>query len=198
VIASSRGPSSARAAAQVPVSVAGERSAPCRAKAVTSEFWERPATYRSVSRCAMNALETRPLPIAFGGPGAVTVAGTRHGQARPYRARARAPPPDPQPVQHLGDVIPQPTERRAALRTAVLAAGEVPHHLHPRQVRIIPPARPRPRPPLPALPAASGPNLTPAVTAPDGCLGPGPFRGPAEQHPLQHRQLGVHPFQLPA
>jgi len=24
----------------------------------------------------------------------------------------------------------------------------------------------------------------------------GPFRGPAEQHPLQHRQLGVHPLQL--
>ena len=87
VIASSSGASSAPAAAQVPVSVAGERSAPCRARPVTSEFWERPATYRSVSRCAMNALETRPLPIAFGGPGAVTVAGTRHLHARRYRRR---------------------------------------------------------------------------------------------------------------
>jgi hypothetical protein len=35
----------------------------------------------------MNALETRPLPIAFGGPGAVTVAGTRHPHARRYRRR---------------------------------------------------------------------------------------------------------------
>ena len=35
----------------------------------------------------MNALETRPLPIAFGGPGAVTVAGTRHLHARRYRRR---------------------------------------------------------------------------------------------------------------
>jgi len=30
----------------------------------------------------MNALVNRPLPAAFGGPGAVTVAGTRHSQAR--------------------------------------------------------------------------------------------------------------------
>ena len=35
----------------------------------------------------MNALETRPLPIAFGGPGAVSVAGTRHEHARRYRRR---------------------------------------------------------------------------------------------------------------
>ena len=35
----------------------------------------------------MNALDNRPLPIAFGGPGAVTVAGTRHPQARRYRRR---------------------------------------------------------------------------------------------------------------
>ena len=87
MIASSSGANSAPTAAQVPVSVAGEMTAPCRAKVVTSEFWERPATYRSTSHCAMNALETRPLPIAFGGPGAVTVAGTRHEQARRYRRR---------------------------------------------------------------------------------------------------------------
>jgi hypothetical protein len=30
----------------------------------------------------MNAFGNRPLPTAFGGPGAVTVAGTRHSQAR--------------------------------------------------------------------------------------------------------------------
>ena len=35
----------------------------------------------------MNPLVNRPLPIAFGGPGAVTVAGTRHPQARRYRRR---------------------------------------------------------------------------------------------------------------
>ena len=35
----------------------------------------------------MNALDTRPLPIASGGPGAVTVAGTRHEQARRLPAR---------------------------------------------------------------------------------------------------------------
>jgi hypothetical protein len=35
----------------------------------------------------MNALETKPLPIAFGGPGAVTVTGTRHEHARRYRRR---------------------------------------------------------------------------------------------------------------
>jgi hypothetical protein len=33
------------------------------------------------------ALDSRPLPIAFGGPGAVTVAGTRQLQARRYRRR---------------------------------------------------------------------------------------------------------------
>jgi hypothetical protein len=31
---------------------------------------------------AMKAMDKRPLPIAFGGPGAVTVAGTGHRQAR--------------------------------------------------------------------------------------------------------------------
>jgi hypothetical protein len=90
MMASSSGASSAPAAAQVPVRVAGEMSAPCRARPVTSEFWLRPATYRSVSSIAMNALDTRPLPIAFGGPGAVTVAGTRHEQAPRYRRRQSA------------------------------------------------------------------------------------------------------------
>ena len=92
-------------------------------------------------------------------------------------------------------MIPQPVKRCLALWAAVATVGEVPDHLHPRQLRVIPPARPRSRPPPGALPAASRPGLIPAtVTA--GRPGPGPFRGPAEQHPLQHRQLGVHPLQL--
>ena len=87
VMASAAGASSIPACAHVPASVAGEMSAPCRDSPVTSEFMLRPATDRSVSSIAMNALDTRPLPIAFGGPGAVTVAGTRHEQARRYRRR---------------------------------------------------------------------------------------------------------------
>ena len=87
VIASASGASSAPACAQVPASVAGEISAPCRARPVTREFMLRPATYRSVNSIAMNPLDNRPLPIAFGGPGAITVAGTRHSQARRYRRR---------------------------------------------------------------------------------------------------------------
>jgi hypothetical protein len=87
VIASSSGASSAPAWAHAPASVAGEICAPCRASPVISEFWLRPATYRSVNAIAMKALDNRPLPIAFGGPGAVTVAGTRQPQARRYRRR---------------------------------------------------------------------------------------------------------------
>jgi hypothetical protein len=47
----------------------------------------RPAANRSVSSMAMKALVNRPLPIAFGGPGAITVAGTRQPQTRRYRRR---------------------------------------------------------------------------------------------------------------
>ena len=85
--ASSSGTSSAPACAHTPVRVAGEISAPCRASPVTSEFWLRPATYRSVNSIAMNPFDSRPLPIAFGGPGAITVAGTGHWHARRYRRR---------------------------------------------------------------------------------------------------------------
>ena len=42
----------------------------------------RPAANRSVSSSAMNPLLNRPFPTAFGGPGAVTVPGTRQPQAR--------------------------------------------------------------------------------------------------------------------
>ena len=87
MIASASGTSSAPACAHVPAKVAGEISAPCRDRPVTSEFMLRPATNRSVSSIAMNPLEKRPLPIAFGGPGAVTAAGTRQEQARRYRRR---------------------------------------------------------------------------------------------------------------
>jgi hypothetical protein len=87
VIASASGTSSAPACAHVPASVAGEISAPCLPRPVTSEFMLRPATNRSVSSIAMNALENRPFPTAFGGPGAVTAAGTRQPQARRYRRR---------------------------------------------------------------------------------------------------------------
>ena len=87
MIASASGASSAPACAHAPASVAAEISAPCRARPVTREFMLRPATYRSVNSIAMNPLDNRPLPIAFGGPGAITVAGTRHSQARRYRRR---------------------------------------------------------------------------------------------------------------
>ena len=92
VIASASGTSSAPARAHVPAKVAGEISAPCLPRPVTSEFMLRPATNRSVSSIAMNPLENRPFPIAFGGPGAVTVAGTRQPHARRYRRRQSAPP----------------------------------------------------------------------------------------------------------
>ena len=48
-------------------------------------------------------------------------------------------------------MIPQRRERLPALRAAVPAAREIPGHLNPRQMRVIPPSRPRPRPPLNAL-----------------------------------------------
>ena len=82
VIASASGTSSAPACAHVPAKVAGEISAPCLPSPVTSEFMLRPAANRSVSSIAMNPLVNRPLPIAFGGPGAITVAGTLQSQAR--------------------------------------------------------------------------------------------------------------------
>jgi hypothetical protein len=90
VIASSSGTSSAPACAQAPASVPGAIWAPCLASPVASEFMLRPATNRSVKSIARNPLAKRPLPIAFGGPGAVTVAGTRQSQARRYRRRQSA------------------------------------------------------------------------------------------------------------
>ena len=87
MIASSSKASSAPACAHAPASVPGAIWAPWRASPATSEFMLRPATNRSVNSIARNALEKRPFPIAFGGPGAVTAAGTRQPQARRYRRR---------------------------------------------------------------------------------------------------------------
>jgi hypothetical protein len=61
--------------------VAGEISAPCRARPFTSEFADRPASNRSTSSIAMNPFVNRPFPTAFGGPGAITVAGPSHGHS---------------------------------------------------------------------------------------------------------------------
>ena len=72
----------------------------------------RPATNRSTKSIAMNALEKRPLPIAFGGPGAVTVAGTRQSRPAGTGAGVRPHPHDHQPVQLLRDMIAQQRERR--------------------------------------------------------------------------------------
>ena len=82
LVAPASGTGSAPACAHVPAKVAGEISAPCLPSPVTSEFMLRPAANRSVSNIAMNPLVNRPLPIAFGGPGAITVAGTLQSQAR--------------------------------------------------------------------------------------------------------------------
>jgi hypothetical protein len=65
----------------VPASVAGEIPAPCRASPVTSEFMLRPAANRSTSSIAGNPFVNRPFPIAFGGPGAITVAGPRQSHS---------------------------------------------------------------------------------------------------------------------
>jgi len=54
------------------------------------------------------------------------------------------------PVQQLENVIAQAGERFPALRAAVPAAVEIPDHLDPRRMRVIPPSRARPRPARPA------------------------------------------------
>ena len=80
-----QGSGNAPASAQAPPTVPGETTAPSRPTPLTREFMLRPATNRSVNTIARNPLENRPFPIAFGGPGAVTAAGTRQSQARRYR-----------------------------------------------------------------------------------------------------------------
>ena len=192
------GASSAPACAHVPAKVAGRSPRRAGASPVTSEFWLRPAAYRSVSSIAMNPLENRPLPIAFGGPGAVTVAGTRAagtpcgtgGGSPPAPARSPSSPAAPRRDRT------QQRERHPAPRAAVPAPREIPDHLEPGQVRVIPPPRPRPRPPLPARAVPAVPAGVPAA----GIAGTRPrrrlLRRPAEHHPLQHRQLCQHPLKL--
>ena len=120
----------------------------------------------------MNPLVNRPLPIAFGGPGAITVAGTRQSAGPPVAAAAvRHQPHDHLPVQLLpGPVIPQRRERLPALRAAVPAAREIPEHLKPGQVRVIPPPRPRPRTPLTPVPL---PRSRPCPPSPAASPPPG-------------------------
>ena len=97
-IAPASGSSSPPACPHVPASVAAEISAPCRDSPVTSEFMLRPAANRSVSSIAMNPLENRPFPIAFGGPGAVTVAGHPATAGPAYTAGGSARPPARSPA----------------------------------------------------------------------------------------------------
>jgi hypothetical protein len=97
------------------------------------------------------------------------------------------------PVHQLSHVIAQPLERLPALRAPVPAALEVPDHLNPGQMRIIPPPRPGARAPGPRRAAAL---LVPAAVTPARRTGPHLLRRPPEHHPLQHRQRGLHLLQL--
>lgn len=102
------------------------------------------------------------------------------------------------PVDLLNDMITKHRERHPAPRTAIAATvGEVPDHLHPRKMGVVPPLITRPTPPTHPRPrpTPSARLLTPRTGARllrTRC----PLRGPPEQHPLQHRQLGRHPLQL--
>src|SRR5229473_826201 len=65
-------------------------------------------------------------------------------------------------------------------------------------MRVIPPPRTRPRPPLSLLTRSVPPvlrRLPAAVTARGGSR-TRPLRGPPEQHPLQNRQVSPQPLQL--
>ena len=96
-------------------------------------------------------------------------------------------------------MIPQRRERLPALRAAIPAPGKVPDHLNTRQMRVIPPPRPRPRAPLnallpaPRLPATAASGI---ITGTAGRLRAVLLRGPAEHHPLQHRHSGPKLLQL--
>jgi hypothetical protein len=134
-------------------------------------------------------------------------AGRHHRRRHPTTAGPPVPAPtvrhhphDHLPVQLLpGHVLAQQRERLPALRAAIPTAGEVPEHLEPGQVRVIPPARARPRTPLappavPATPAAAG--LSTAGLSTTSRARTRPLRGPPEQHPLQNCQVSPHPVQL--
>src|SRR5207342_69670 len=103
-------------------------------------------------------------------------------------------PHDHLPVHLLpGPVVPQRRERLPAFRAAVPAAREIPEHLKPRQARVIPPPRPRPRSALPPRAAPAIPALTvltSGITA-AGRLRARLLRRPPEQHPLQDSQISA-------
>src|SRR5512144_2354097 len=132
VIASASGASSAPACAQVPASVAGEISAPCRARPVTREFMLRPATYRSVSSITTNPLENSPLPIAFGGPGATTRTITCQSNCCPDTCSPSSvngsphsgqPYPPPGKSQNISNRGRCEESRRPALAAGLITAG---------------------------------------------------------------------------
>src|SRR5271165_3408999 len=112
----------------------------------------------------------------------------------------RDQPDDDLPVQLLpGPVIAQQRERLPAVRAAVPAAREIPEHLEPRQPRIIPPARTRPRTALHLLllPAARLPAVTGIIIVTVAVRGrAGLLRRPPEHDPLQDRDRGVRLGQL--
>jgi hypothetical protein len=114
-------------------------------------------------------------------------------------AAARHHPHRHLPVQLLHDVIAQPGERLPAPRAAVPTAGKVPDHPGPGQMRVIPPAGPRPQPARPAAltaaPAAAA-RVPAAARIPGRRPRPRPLRRPPEHQPLQHRQLRRHPLKL--
>ena len=195
-MASSSGASSAPACEPAPASVPGAISAPCLASPVTSEFMLRPAANRSVNSIARNPWRKAPspspspaaAPSPSPGPGSRSPAGPGGGSARPPAPR--------QPVQLLGDMIAaRQRGRRPGLRAAVPAV-EVPDHLSPGQVRVIPPPRPgsrAPRPPLalrpdpgpPASPAAYRQQAAPAAPAPTTAQTASAAAPPAQRAPLK-------------
>ena len=130
----------------------------------------------------------------------------RHHRGR-HRAPARPPVPAPPVHQHPDDhlpvqlpdhVIAEHRERPPAPRTAIRPVLEIPGHLGPGQMRVIPPAVPRPAP----LPRHAGRTVAPRAARPAIPLAGGGLtallRGPAEHHPLQHRQLSGHLLKLSA
>ena len=132
VIASASGANSAPACAHVPARGRQQCPRPAGTGPSPASSCSVPRQYRSVSSIAMKPSVNRPLPIAFGGPGAITVA----GRALPLitTAAVRRHPDDHLPAQLLpGPVIRQRGERLPALRAAVPAAREIPEHLKPRR-----------------------------------------------------------------
>jgi hypothetical protein len=197
-MASSSGPSRTPAAAHIPVSVAGETSAPCRAREVTRQFWLPPSHIPLGQQHRDELVAEKALADRLGR------AGRRHRRRDPARAGPPVPAPAVRrhphrhlPVQQIRNMIAQPRERRPALRAPVPAAGKVPDHPGPGQMRVIAPPRPGPRPPGPAVTAApAAPARGPAAVLTPGRPRPRPLRRPPEHQPLQHRQLSGHPLEL--